>query len=68
MIFDHNSAVVAAAVWIDGRAGWPVPTDPTRQNWESGISWIVRACTFFRNYANAFAAHGVYDVWPLEIS
>ena len=32
-----------AAVFLDGQAGWPVPTDPDRQNWKSGISWIGKA-------------------------
>ena len=52
-----------AAVFLDGQAGWPVPTDPDRQNWKSGISWVMRSCTFFRNFANRHAVDA-QNVWP----
>ena len=58
----------AGAVWINGRAGHPVPEDPSLQNWESGIAWTVRSCAFFRNFATLFSADiETDDVWPLEL-
>eukprot|EP01045_Picozoa_sp_COSAG04_P009419 COSAG04_NODE_543_length_12846_cov_7.281556_4_plen_371_part_00 len=58
----------AGAVWINGRAGHPVPADTSRQNWESGIAWTMRSCTFFRN-SGIYAAADIEtdDVWPLEL-
>ena len=36
-----------------------------RQNWDSGIEVMMRACTFFRNFAIHSAALNVIDVWPI---
>ena len=67
LIFDHNHADTAA-VFIDGQAGRPVPADPSRQNWQSGISWVVRGSTFYRNFGTAFGASVSYlEVWPMEV-
>ena len=42
-----------------------MPAEPSRQNWNSGISWIARECTFFRNFATFAAAIYALDVWPM---
>ena len=41
-----------------------MPGDTDRQNWESGIAWTVRSCTFFRNYMGFSSAILTADVWP----
>ena len=66
IIFDHNQSPTAGAVFVEGRAGQPVPSEPSRQNWESGISWTVRACTFYRNFAQHTGALYGSDVWPMD--
>eukprot|EP01045_Picozoa_sp_COSAG04_P003609 COSAG04_NODE_148_length_22826_cov_11.360026_4_plen_2104_part_00 len=68
LIFDHNRADSAAgAVLIHGRGGHPVPNDPSRQNWDSGISWTMTACTFYRNFARFGGAVFAADIWPGEV-
>jgi hypothetical protein len=68
VIFDHNVAEAAgAAIFIDGRAGAPVPSDPSQANWDSGISWTMRGCTFFRNHAPAGSGATLdANVWPQQ--
>ena len=46
-----------------------MPSDASRQNWKSGISWTVRGSTFFRNAATFYAGSNyVGDVWPIELT
>eukprot|EP01043_Picozoa_sp_COSAG02_P029832 COSAG02_NODE_1874_length_10576_cov_8.410614_7_plen_1429_part_00 len=66
VIFDHNAAKSGASVFIDGRAGMPIPSDPSQANWNSGISWTLRACTLFRNHAELIGAVVTADVWPQQ--
>ena len=61
-----SSPFQGGAAYVDGRAGFPVPADPDRQNWESGIDLTVRSCTFFRNWGPFAAALWLEDVWPVK--
>jgi hypothetical protein len=67
-IFDHNSATVGGAVFINGRAGYDLP-DSTAQNWDSGIAARWESCAFFRNYASYWAGGvNVANVWPMTFT
>ena len=68
VVFDHNAATSGSAVFLHGRAGWPVPATPDRQNWQSGVSWTTTDCTYFRNWAVMMGASLVADVWPHEFT
>jgi predicted outer membrane repeat protein len=66
VIFDHNRASSAGAVFINGRAGHSSP-ESSVQNWDSGIAATWDDCVFFRNYASAKVdgALVVANVWPM---
>ena len=41
---------------------------PALETLDSGISIVVRSCTFFRNYATLCGGFGVFNAWPLALS
>ena len=68
VIFDHNTATIGGAVFINGRAGYDLP-DSSMQNWDSGIAATWESCVFFRNYAADWAGGLlVANVWPMTFT
>ena len=68
LIFDHNLADSGGAIYVDGRAGQPVPAQPSRQNWESSVALTMRSCTMFRNFGLTGGGLYTIDVWPMVFS
>jgi hypothetical protein len=66
VIFDHNTAANGASVFIDSRAGLQDTANSSQTNWDSGISWTMRSCTFFRNHAAVGGSIFAVDVWPMQ--
>ena len=53
-------------MFIDGWSGQSgiILDDPDRQNWESGIAFTMKRCTFFRNFAGFWAgALQLNNIW-----